>query len=815
MDLTQRRLTAEEWVALEILVPPNEIKILKMIKEGYDNVNITYNDTITLINFSKISVDLDKYHMFFYDKYFKDDMNKLNKKYGFPEIKFEKPKKSAKLKNAELIRIKNIEKKINNIKSNIYEFVLLDILSNFLKKYKNKSDKFQYYYYTLTQVLRFNVSNLNKNLERYIKHIINFYSSSLKKKDFIKNCAEYIETNTNLSKYRDISLYTHQKQVLTFCKKSGPKMILYKAPTGTGKTVTPVGLSKKHRIIFTCAAKHIGLQLAKSLISMEAKIAVAFGCEDPGGIRLHYFAAKDYVKNRRTGGIFRVDNSVGDDVEVIISDIESYIPAMNYMLAFNKAEDIIWYWDEPTITLDYENHEFHDILKRNWQENRIPNIVLSSATLPKQEEISMFCQSYMKKFKTTTIYDVNSNDCTKTIPILNSKGEVILPHYMFDTYDKIKTCVKHIKGYATLLRHFDLTEVSKFILYMNKHQKNLKKRYKVDEYFETIDDINAISLKQYYLKLLLQTKENYEEVYLYFQKKKKPLYESTIKITTNDSYTLTNGPTIYLAENVEKIAKFCLKTAKIPQKMLDSILGDIYENDNIASEIANIENELNKEESVADKRKGSDKYGTGKSKKEKNTTKNGNTGNDIKKLQEQLEALRAGIKEIQLAEDYIPNSSSHLKCWNKENIKNAFTSSISDDIIKKIMLLDVDSLWKFLLMMGIGVFKKHGFTDMKKKNAYRDYAAIMSQLANEQHLYLIIASTDYIYGTNYQFCHGYIGKDLEGLTQEKTIQAFGRVGRSNANQEYSIRMRNDDLIYKLFTKQTDKMEVKNMNQLFC
>ena len=289
------------------------------------------------------------------------------------------------------------------------------------------------------------------------------------------------------------------------------------------------------------------------------------------------------------------------------------------------------------------------------------------------------------------------------------------------------------------------------------------------------------------------------------------MYDSVIKITTNDSYTLTNGPTIYLADNVEKIAQYCLKTAKIPEKMLQSILDDIYKNDNIAEQIASIENQINKEEVKEDTRKGSDKYGTGKSKKEKNI---GNTGKDIQNLQEKLEGLRGLIKDIQLAEDYIPSSYSHLKLWKKEHIKNAFTSSISDNIIRKIMLLDVDSLWKFLLMMGIGVFKKYGFKDVKKKKAYRDYSAIMSQLANEQHLYLIIASTDYIYGTNYQFCHGYIGKDLENLTQEKTIQAFGRIGRSNARQDYSIRMRNDNLIYKLFTKQIDKMEVKNMNKLF-
>ena len=76
--------------------------------------------------------------------------------------------------------------------------------------------------------------------------------------------------------------------------------------------MSPVGLAKGNKIIFTCAAKHIGLQLAKALISMEIPIAIAFGCVDSGDIRLHYFAAKDYVKNRRTGGIFRVDNSNGE-----------------------------------------------------------------------------------------------------------------------------------------------------------------------------------------------------------------------------------------------------------------------------------------------------------------------------------------------------------------------------------------------------------------------------------------------------------------------------------------------------------------------
>ena len=79
---------------------------------------------------------------------------------------------------------------------------------------------------------------------------------------------------------------------------------------------------------------------------------------------------------------------------------------------------------------------------------------------------------------------------------------------------------------------------------------------------------------------------------------------------------------------------------------------------------------------------------------------------------------------------------------------------------------------------------------------------------------MIIASSDYIYGTNYQFCHGYVGKDLNNMTQEKTIQALGRIGRNQINKDYSIRFRDDVLIEKIFTASEYKPEVENMNKLF-
>jgi hypothetical protein len=121
------------------------------------------------------------------------------------------------------------------------------------------------------------------------------------------------------------------------------------------------------------------------------------------------------------------------------------------------------------------------------------------------------------------------------------------------------------------------------------------------------------------------------------------------------------------------------------------------------------------------------------------------------------------------------------------------------------MLLNIDNNLKVLLLLGIGVFVKEPSPS---------YMEIMKILADEQRLFIIIASTDYIYGTNYQFCHGIIGKDLTNMTQQKTLQAMGRIGRNNIQQDYTVRFRDDDMILGLFSKPDRNMEAENMCRLF-
>jgi len=862
MDLNQQKLTKSEWETIEMPVSQDEIEVLKLIIKGNNDVNVRYNKTDSIFTFLKIEYG-EKMEDFIFNKYFREKITEFISKYKASYLKLNVNSNPV-LKKADLIRItKNTETTID--KSNIYEYVLLEQIEKILKYQSKNSKKMEYYYFTLYKLLKNTVPLINRHILEIANKIIHNLEDVISIQKIIENSVECIEKNPNLIKYGDMMLYEHQKEIITSCKKSTPKLILYIAPTGTGKTITPIGLSEQNKIIFVCAARHVGLALARSAISVNKRVAFAFGCDSADDIRLHYFSAKEFSKNKRTGGIWKVDNSIGDKVEIMICDIKSYLPAMYYMLSFNKSENLIVYWDEPTITLDYAEHEFHAIIKKNWSENLIENMVLSSATLPKLHELTDTTNDFKSKFPNADIISIVSNDCKKSIPIINNNGYVVLPHYLSQDYDEILKIVNHCENYLTLLRYFDLKEVIRFImLVQNNNYTQL--RFKIERSFGSLDDIDMKNIKLYYLNLLKNIIPGlWGSIYLTLKnsREKRILPNNTINskgnkitkinslgpgttcgnfegvpllrlasepniptkpintevtetpdncaiyLTTKDAYTLTDGPTIFLSNNVEKISNFCVQQANIPIQIMNDILKKIEFNNSINDKILKLEKDL---EDISNKdvtNKDTDKGGKPTAKNDHKCNRDpssSKTQTESLKISSQLETLRSMIKTATLNECFVPNKLNHIQKWAGElNPQNAFSSNISEDLINKIMLLQgVNDSWKVLLLMGIGVFTNH-------ENI--NYTEIMKKLADEQKLYLIIASSDYIYGTNYQFCHGYLSKDLE-LTQEKIIQAMGRVGRNKYQQDYTVRFRDDSQIMKLFTSDTDKPEIINMNRLF-
>ena len=789
MDLNQEKLTKIEWEGTEKPVSVEEKEILELIIKGYNDVNLIYNKNLSLLSYLKLTPS-ENMMDYLYQQYFQKNIITLKDKY---EIEYDSsiPLKK-KLSSGDQIKLNRFSTEIDKIGHRIFEYYLLHVCEKVMKYYfKDKMEKFNLYYYTLFHLRNINISHKNTKVMDFIEHIINEYKDDIDNKQMFSIAHNLIERNKDIYTYADIKLYSHQKELFTVCKNPNPKLILYIAPTGTGKTLSPLGLSEKYKIIFVCAARHVGLALAKSAISVGKKIAFAFGCNTVEDIRLHYFAAKECIRDKRSGRIRKVDNSVGDNVEIMICDIKSYLHAMYYMNAFNDKSNIILYWDEPTISMDYQEHEFHKYISDNWQKNIIPNVILSSATLPHEDELTDTIMDFKSKFENSEIYNITSHDCNKSIPIVNLNNYVELPHYKYEKYSDLQLSVSHCNKYKTLLRYFDLSEIVKFISYVD-NSININ-TLKITNMYEDLSILTMNNIKLHYLKILHTIEEEqWPDIYNYFNKNRTKKYESNINVATKDSHTLTDGPTIFLSENVEKIANFILQSVKIPEKVLSDMDTAIQHNDKIIKLLDSKEREL--EDSLGDEIEKENKM----SKMSLNDAQ--------KKLKKEIDALCNLVKTVQLNDLFVPNKLDHLNYWTKKDtIGNEFSCDISPKDVEKIMLLDVYSKWKVLLLMGIGVFTN---------NHNSDYTEIMKQLAMEQKLYLIIASSDYIYGTNYQFCHGYISKDLNYMTQEKTIQALGRIGRNQINKDYSIRFRDDSLINKIFTSDQDKPEVTNMNILF-
>lgn len=854
MDLKQKKLSKSEWNSIEISVSETEKNILKLISRGYHDVNVKLNNTESLFTYLKVDYN-QSLEDYLFSRYFLDKMKSLVQKYELSYIEFDTSKKSqsrrnedkyiinvgtiVKLKSSDQVRVYRFVVDVS-ASENIYEFILVSHLESMLKYIRKNNEKWHFHYYTLNKLLQNSVEKPIRYIKEICRFILSKHDEHANLPYILKNSQDIIEKNKNLLKFNDICLYEHQKQLFTAMKSNVPKLVLYIAPTSTGKTISPIGLSENHKVIFVCAVRHVGISLARSAISIDKRIAFAFGCSSTADIRLHYFAATDYTKDRKSGKIRKVNNSIGDKVDIMICDVRSYLYAMYYMLAFNEAKDIITYWDEPTISMDYDTHNLHKIIKKNWKENIIPNVVLSSATLPKLHELELTIDDFKTKFcgengAIPQIINIVSYDCRKTIPLIDNNGYIIMPHYLYENYNDVLNVVRQCEENMTLLRYIDLKETANFCIYVEQNNC-VPKSCKFERNFITVNDIDIQSIKIYYLKVLKNILPNkWPQVYNHFTTcrikkiqvntsvdlkgnpnritKLNSIGPGTIPenspehqinnvgmyVTTRDAYTLTDGPTIFIANNLQNIAKFYIKQSNIPA----SVMNDIQNKLNMNNEINERINQLEKEIELEENKISSKLTDNSENKIKKTETR------QISQLSEQINNLKHLIKRATIDDMFIPNKLSHLNKWAKglADTSQAFSSSIDDNIVENIMLLqDVDDSWKILLLLGIGIFTDH------KSSGYTE---IMKQLADKQRLYLIIADSDYIYGTNYQFCHGYLGKDLI-LTQEKIIQSLGRIGRGNIQQDYTARFRDMSQANILFNylQFYEKPEVINMNILF-
>ena len=175
-----------------------------------------------------------------------------------------------------------------------------------------------------------------------------------------------------------------------------------------------------------------------------------------------------------------------------------------------------------------------------------------------------------------------------------------------------------------------------------------------------------------------------------------------------------------------------------------------------------------------------------------------------------ISQLRMQMKKATLHNMFVPNTEEHLRYWTNDEKYNPnaipFMPNIDEEQTSEILYLQsVDDKWKLLLLLGVGIL------DNGMNNAYIEK---MKELASEQKLFIIIAGSDYVFGTNYQFAHAFIGKDMEQISQDKIVQCIGRVGRTNKLSSYTVRLRSEELGKRLFMLSNERPELENMIKLF-
>ena len=704
------KLHRAEWRETERPVAPTELNILNFIVKAAKNPTLRVNHLPSMYGFLKIPVSeamsLHLYHTYFSLPF-----------YNAPALK------TVKLKKADVIRLGS-----KKVIKDVYETLVVDVC---LKLWKKATDAD---YYALHHLRSLSVASPNP----YVLE-----AADVTLKAFSPNLAILATLLPLPRPYPDLKLYDHQRQLFEILEIPKAKIIMYMAPTGTGKTLSPLGIGK---FIMVCAARHVALDLAKNCVATSKPVALAFGCESMEDVRLHHNAASSFSRDKRTGGIGKVDNMQGEKVEAMICDIGSYEIAMRYMLTFNSPSELVMYWDEPTISMDKADDPLHALVKTMWRVNEVPNVVLSSATLPRPQAIASVIRCFCEKFG-ADVHVIESFECEKTVRVLDAENVIVMPHN--GTFEQMKARAAFLNKNKTLLRYVDFESALETLRILEKLS------------FETLEQVSVSNVKVMYATTLEAMSE---AEWVKCQVSKKAYDVDLMKLTTSAAWTI-DGPAVYLCSDVQKIGDRLLSEAAIPATLLKELMSNLESNTKILEEIIRLDKDMQDANSKdADKEK---------------KIADGRMNPVARKLQAEMERLSAHIKVLGLPQAYVPNTAAHAA----KHRAGGYVSMLDEEMVGKILGTEIDDLWKILLLMGIGLLST---------KASPAYAQLIKDLAASQRLYLIVADADHVYGTNYPFTHAYLGDDLD---TSKTLQAMGRVGRGE-QLHCTVRVRNGAQIFQ-------------------
>ena len=157
MDLNQRKLTRDEWNSIEVPVSADEKRILQLIQDGYKDVMLKRNTTPSMLQHLKVE-DNEAIDRYVFARYIQDPLAKVVRYAKSSPVPFTKEKlDQSSVKKKDLFRFGNTDSQLEQVKSSVFEFVLLDILKQTLKSREKNNNSWVVGFFTLTKMLGYSV----------------------------------------------------------------------------------------------------------------------------------------------------------------------------------------------------------------------------------------------------------------------------------------------------------------------------------------------------------------------------------------------------------------------------------------------------------------------------------------------------------------------------------------------------------------------------------------------------------------------------------------------------------------------------------
>ena len=719
----------------------------------------------------------------------KNKKNKLNKPSKKEQIFEETKKQKLTLLMEDFIKTTLGNKQLNKngfTSSNIeIRFATFMHYANILLK--NPQYKLDYY-------------ELIVGIEKTLKNIESLECSSIAKYDLKYNVHKLKEQSkfnilTLLNQYPKLILssefddvfptmsikpYPSQINLMNAIRDNEFALFLYKAMIGSGKTSFVISLCKyiksmrisvdtgsqvskisntTTQIIFACSVDTVRMQIAKIAYNVGIPFGIASVTEKGLKISNNNLYCKDPSK--------RV---------LIIADLVSTVEILK------ESQDYILFLDEPTIGADQQDNSITiEVIKVILLAPA--KTILSSATLPTENELEPIINKFKERHHQANIITVNSKETFIGCEINNlDTNETLLPHNNCKSEKELRYIIGKIKDSIFINRLYTGPILFRIIDKMNEYGIN---SIDLDEYFKDISRLSQNEIQ----KIIIQQLENLADTHnddligkvcepLKHKLKdepKKELSESSIWAEDDDNI---DGPIndaggkyskfkYLLTSDAHKYMGSTLVTVKDPLDFANYIQQELLKECPSATkiikqyigELSQYNNDLNKLECAKK---------TVKSFK-KDSDNPGNEENEATR-QKELQRLLDSKPELKFPHQLIINTPKHISeyCSN-DKISDKKLIRFPDVSHYPLDLNIPDWIYQ-LLFAGVGIY-------MPSKLP-KSYTTFILKLASETKLAFMISDYDISYGSNYPFSHVIITDDgAENHSINTIFQLLGRAGR--------------------------------------